>query len=186
MKQFRTLIILVVIFIGLLIALYLQANPPSGASATPTPNILAFERIFPDLEVLDIVAIQLRDPSTQEDFTIARRIEDSQWTAPAYPDDVLDVEAATLIARTLVLMPYRRSFEITEDTDLTQFGFDPDADFYIQFIMVDGEQHSIAIGEPTFDGPTFYTLVDDRPIIYLIERAPIDFLLGYFINPPVN
>ncbi|GAB4508576.1 MAG: hypothetical protein OHK0046_01410 [Anaerolineae bacterium] len=184
--SFRTLIILAVLFLGLLVVVLLQGNE-SADSLTPTVEaIRGFERVFPELEVLDIDAIQLLDPSTSQEFTIARRNEDGIWTAPAFPNQTLDAEAATLIARTIALLPYRRSFTIEEDTDYTQYGLAPEPDFLIQFITSDGQGHSVALGEPTFESPTFYGLVDDRLEIYLIERAPIDFLLRYFVEPPVS
>lgn len=83
-------------------------------------------------------------------------------------------------------MPYRRAIEIADDTDLEQYGFRPKGDFYIQFTTIDGEQHVIAIGEPTFDSPTFYTLVDDRLFIYVVESAPVNYLVQQFLNPPVS
>lgn len=186
MKSFRTLLILAIVFVALIGVLFLQERMLSE-SAEPTlpPQPTAMlERVFPDLELSRIAAIRMIVPDTGRELTIARA-ESGEWVAPAL-EGTFDQEAATLIGRTIVLLPYRRSFAIDDTTDLTQYGFDPNGDIWLQFFTVDNEEHVVAIGDPAFDSPTFYALVDDRPAVFLVERPAIDFLLQYFVNPPMT
>lgn len=164
----------------------LDENPAILSATYPTPEgTVTYQRVFPDLETLQITAIRLQNPLNEETFILARDFENYEWTAPGLTGE-LDLEVASNIARTIAIMPYRRSFEIDENTDLTQYGFRPNGEFLIQFITSDGEEHVIAIGEPTFESPTFYALVDERKEVYLIERAPVDFLVDNFMTPPVD
>ena len=189
MKDFRTFLALSVIFGLLLIAFILQDRMLPDARQfddTPIPPTEgAAERLFPDLRVLDITAIQLLDPVSDNTFTIARSSITGQWTA-VDREGTLDPDEATAMARAVIFIAYNNSFEIEEDTNLEQYGFRPEGEFYIQFTTIDGGQHVIAIGEPTFDSPTFYTLIDDRQIIYLVNRVAIDYLVQQFLNPPIS
>lgn len=186
MKGFRTLLILAIAFVALVGVLFLQEkalneNAPPTVPPQPTPIL---ERVFPELELSRITAIRMIVPDTGRELIIARN-EGGEWVAPAL-DGTFDQEAAVLIGRTMVLLPYRRSFDIDETTNLAQYGFDPNGGIWLQLFTIDEEEHTVAIGDPSFDSPTFYALVDDRPTLYLIERPPIDFLLQYFVNPPVT
>jgi hypothetical protein len=182
-SNLRTLAFLAVLFVALALALVVQQGglTPTGQPVAPTA---IFQRLFPDLEVRQLQAIRLLVPYADESFTIARAA-DGTWAAPGY-EGRLDPEAATVITRTVVLLPYRHRFLPPEDADLEQYGFVPDQnEFAILFVTLDGEQHSINIGFPSRDSPTFYVLVDDRPEIYLVERPPLDVLAGYFRERPI-
>lgn len=184
MKQGGTLLGLALVFVLLMGVFILQerALREDARRPQPTPTPI-LQRVFPDLAVIDIDAIRLLDPTNDNSFTIARGSND-EWVAVGM-EGVLDQEAATLIARTMVLLPYRESFAIDDDTDLTQFGFRPTGDFILLVITSAGVEHSVAIGDPTMNSPNFYGAVDDRNEIYLIERPAIDFLVDHFLNPPV-
>lgn len=187
--NFRLMVVLVAVFGVLLVAVLFQPEDSAPVEVPPTLTpepTTVFQRVYPDLEVLDIVAVRLHNPANGENFTIARRPEDGMWTAPGYPDGALDTEAASFIAQTITLMPYRQAFEVDDDTALVQYGFDPNADFFIEFVTVDGGEHIIALGVPTQGQRSYYSLVDERPEIYVIERGPVDFLVEYFVNPPVT
>lgn len=187
-RNFSGLLLLIVIFVGLLGIVFFQ-NSQIERDSLPQPTVIPtgfLQRIFPDLEVRNIAAIRLLNPVNGDEFVLARRAEDGLWTAPAYPDRALDTEMASFIAQTIALLPYRQSFDIDEDTDLSQFGLRSTGDFLIQFTTLEGEAHAVIIGEPTFESPTFYSIVDDRPEIYILERAPIDFLIDNFIEPPLD
>jgi hypothetical protein len=183
-RESRTLIVMVLLFVGLAAALFVQQGGLSG-DPTPTPRPTpVFQRLFPELEVLQIQAIRLLVPFTGDSFTITRQA-DGTWSAPGM-DGRLDPEAATLIARTIVLMPYRHSFIPPEDASMEQYGFLPEGnEFSILFITVEGQQHIISVGFPSQDQPTFYVTVDDRDELYMVERGPLEFLADYFSQPPV-
>lgn len=188
-RQFRTVSVLAGIFVFLVVIFILQEQNHSEDSSqplVPSPaSTVTFQRIFPELAVLDLAAIRLFDPATEQDFTMARDGGTGEWEVLSH-DGTLNAEMATLIARTVVLLPYRRSIAIEEDADLAPYGFHPTGDFLIQFTTIDNQQHIVAIGAPVLDIPTFYGLVDDRPEVYLIERAAVDFLLENFVNPPLD
>jgi hypothetical protein len=183
MRNRRTLLVFIVIFAALMIVAYLQTRlaPTPLATTVPTPFL---ERVFPELAVLDIQAIRLEDPNDGRVFTI-NRAANGEWTAPD-SEGVLDAESATLIARTIALLPYQRTLGTTDDTDLAQFGFDPNGQLFIQVLRTDGSANIIAIGGLTPSQVAYYALVDEREGLYLIESGPIRFLLDFLQRPPVN
>jgi hypothetical protein len=133
--------------------------------------------IFPDVKVLDILTINLRDPNTGRIFNI-RRAEDGTWTAPGTERmGTLDTEAATQIAQTVVLMPFERKLPTDATTDLSQYGFTPGV-LFVEFVLVDQTSHILAVGGalPERD-QGLYVLVDDQPEIYVVPRGPLDFLV---------
>lgn len=183
MRNRRTLFLFIIIFAALVIVAYLQTRPapPPPATAVPTPFL---ERIFPELAVLDIQAIRLEDPADGRVFTISRG-PTGEWTAPD-SEGVLDAGAATQIARTIALLPYQRTLEITDETDLAEFGFDPNAQLFIQIVRMDGSANIVAVGGLTTSQVAYYSLVDEREELYLIESGPIRFLLDFLDTPPLN
>ena len=186
MKRNGTVIALGAIFFILLGVFFLQERALQEDMRSPTAQPTAIlSRIFPEMAVINIDAIRLQDPINDEYMTIARDANDV-WVFADGRDEALDQEAATLIARTMVLLPYRDSFTIEDDDNLEQYGFRPTGDFIILILMNDGTEHSVAIGEPTLSSPTFYGVVDDRNEVYLIERPAIDFLVNNFIDPPIE
>ena len=185
MRRQRSLILLGIAFVLMFAALVWQQREQEQQAAAPTPFPTPhLDRVFPELEVLAIQAVQLGVPGMERTLTLTRA-EDGTWNAIGM-DGELDAEAATAIARTLALLPYSQRFDIDDDTDLRQFGFRPAGDFFIQFITVFGDEHIVAVGEPSFEGPTYYALVDDRPQVYLLERGPVDFLVNHYMDPPVT
>ena len=177
----RGLIILIVIFIGLFVAVFLQNRQiEQSAQATPEPPMA---RVFPDLAVLDIQAIQIRDIRTEETFTIARDTN-GQWIAPSI-DGELRERAGTGIAQTIVLLPFTRTIEITDEINLADFGFDPFGYLLIQVLLSNGEEHVISIGNPLQQEPEFYILVDDTPVLYTAFRQPYDYLASLLDDPPI-
>jgi hypothetical protein len=179
MKGRGTLLLLVIVFAGMGGALFLQ-NAETDSPPQPTPT---FQRLFTDLAIDDLQAIELRMPTYEQPLIFVRE-PDGSWSAPDIIGE-LDQEAVSNMAATLVILPYRRTFSIDADTDLGQYGISPTPDFIVQFITFNGEQHSIAFGDPSFESLTFYTLVDDRQQVYLVERPPVDYLVTNFINPPI-
>jgi hypothetical protein len=182
MRQLRTLAVLLVVFIGLVAAVALQQRQLDEADPViPTP---AFQRVFPELAASEIRAMRLENPRTEETLTFIRDPE-GIWVAPE-TSGILDQTTAGDIAATLVLLPYRDSFAIGEETDLAQYGFVPTPEFLIQIVTVDDVQHAVAVGSRSVNEETLYALVDDRQEIYLVQWEPVEFLLQNFMNPPIN
>lgn len=174
----RTLLILGLVF-GVLLAVTLVQNQLANQAA-PTQDFQLL-RIFPEMAVLDIQAIQLRTPDGNRSFTISRA-EDGTWTAPG-AEGTLNAEAASNIARSIVLMPYQRTVQASGN--LTEYGFQNGGILFIQALLANGEEHIVAVGGLTATGDTYYTLVDERPEVYLVERGAIDYLINYLLTPPV-
>lgn len=167
----QTVLLLLLVFIALAAATYWQNRQSSQVA--PTPQI-QFERVFPDLKVLDIGAIRLQDPTTNATFTLSRG-EGGEWQALDVEGE-LNTETATLIARTMVLFPYEYTLPMPADDDLAAYGFNPNGNLLIQIVQINGEAHAVAIGRLTPSAASYYAVVDDREELYVIDRAPVEFL----------
>jgi len=182
----RNLMLLVVLFVVLAAIIYIQDNPPESGifSDAPTAQPTAvFTRVFPEMAVLDIQAIRLADPIGGATYTQARRT-DGSWVA-LETEQPLNQNLATDIAQTMVLLPSLRTIQPTADDNLAQYGFRSSAQFLISILTTNGQEHVVAIGDPLQTGPEFYAIVDDEPEIYVIQRAPIDFLVSFLAAPPI-
>ncbi len=195
----RTLLILGVLFAALLIVVVWQGAggivplPQFRAEPTPTDelsaDLLTLPRVLTDFRVLDIQAIRIGNPNTNEEVLLARG-EDGTWQLPEAVDgaDTLDTENATLVARTLVLLPYTQTISIAEDTELAQFGFvrqNPGA-LTVEVLLADGTAHALFFGGLTPQSDAIYTAVDDRDVIYLVEPRAVEFLRFQLRTLPVN
>ncbi len=139
--------------------------------------------VFADITVRDIVTVNLRDPNSGTTFTITRAA-DGAWTAPNSAG-TLDTEAASLIAQSLVLLNFNTLIE-AEDADLQTYGFDPNGILFVEFIVLDGTAHVLAVGGLSTDRNNYYVIVDDRPGVYRCGRGPIDFLIQSLLSPPLT
>ncbi len=185
----RRLLLLSGLFVLLLAAAFLQGrnnNPqptlvPPTAAETVTPTLLPLLQLFPDIVVLDIQAIRIEDPNTGDSITLIRDASDN-WTAPD-SEGQLDTNAASDIARTIVLLPYSRSINITSQTILSDYGFDPNGQLFISLVMKNGEGHILAIGALSETEPVYYALLDERDEIFEVERGPVDFMRNFLLSP---
>jgi hypothetical protein len=183
----RTILALFLIFLVLLVITFLQLQPRTlqGLRSDATPEIMRLTSMGPELKmtVLDIQAIRLRDPNTNQEFTISRD-QQGNWTAPNHPGR-LDTQAASNIAKTIVLMPFRSVVPLPEKPDLKQYGFSPGS-FTIELVLRNRGVHAILFGSLSTSQDVYYTLVDDRPQVYLLERSPIEYLRDQLRTPPVT
>ena len=179
----RLLIVLGVVFIALVVITLLQSRPAPIEIAA----IDRFESFIGrdlNMTVLDIQAIRLRDPQTEQSFVISRDAN-GNWTAPN-SEGSLDATAASNIAKTVVVMPYQQSVTLTDTTDLEQYGFQPNGILSIEIVLADGSGHVIAAGGLSPDGYQYYVLVDEQPRLFLIERGAVDYLLLQLTEPPLT
>ncbi len=194
----RSLVILLIAFVALIVIALAQTRPSSapGSEATLDPSIQPTINVAQVLSAYtfmgqtlgmnldDVTAVRLRDPVTKNMFTLSRDSSGS-WTAPDNPGK-LDLEAATNIAKTVVLLPYESTIEVKPDTLLSDFGFRPDGVFSIEILLRDGITHAISIGDLNSSGVSYYGLVDDKKVIYVMERRAIDYLWVQLRKPPVT
>lgn len=188
----RALLLMLLIFGLLSVIAILQSQPAANptlddlratATALGTP---IFTQVFPGLAVLDIQAIRLRNPDADRALTITRA-ENDVWTIPNNEAGVsLDADTASTIARTIVLLHYQRTLPLPEDGDLTGYGFNPSGILFVEVLLKTGEGHIVAVGALSGQRTTYYALVDDRQEIYLLERAPVDFLITQLAHPPLT
>lgn len=160
--------------------------PTDEATTAPIATLPAVREnaLFPALAVMDILAINLRDPVNETYFTISRST-DGTWTAPSN-EGQLDTDAATAIARTIVLLNSESTQSVDAETDFDAFGFAEGGRLFVEFLLTDETGHAVAVGGLTEDRELYYVLVDDRPNLYLIPRGPLDFLSQSLENPPIN
>jgi hypothetical protein len=170
------------LFIALAIVLAYQNSRPTVQPSAPTPGISS-ARVFPDLTLDGIRGIRLRSPETGAMFALSRGT-DGVWTAPGSAG-TLDLVGADGIARTMVLLPYNASLPVPDGADMAAYGFTPEGVLSIEILLTDGGAHAVAVGYRTPTEDTYYALVDDRPDLYLVERAAVDFLILALREPPV-
>jgi hypothetical protein len=190
MKRSRTVLLLLVAFgvLAAAVALTGTPSPPPATLPAPTATLPLLSgtllRVFPDLAVLDIQAIRLENPVSDQMLTLARDGE-GQWQAPGL-DGELDAAQATSIARTFVLLPYARSINIVTGINLQDFGFSENPALLLQVLKRDGTSHVVAIGDLSTSGQAYYALVDQRDEIFQVERGPVDFLRTFIESPPIR
>ncbi|NDJ60310.1 MAG: hypothetical protein GYB67_04245 [Chloroflexi bacterium] len=177
----RTLLIFALIFVALLTALLVQNRQLE--EVPPPTRPVTFFRTFPDLALVNIQAIRLQDTESDQAFIISRDAE-GNWIAPGSEGE-LDTEAAVSIARTIVLLPYLRTFDLEADADLATYGFQPTPIMLIEVLLVDGSAHVIAVGRRTPAETGFYALIDDRPEMYLLGLEAVTYLIAQLNTPPV-
>jgi hypothetical protein len=170
----RTLLILFGVFVALALLVTLQARPPETSPYST-------ERVFRGFSVDDIQAVRLHSEPESLTFTISRAA-DGAWTAPD-ASGRLNTDVAEVIARTMILLPYVTLLEAGDD--LSVYGFVPLAGLGVEFVLSDGTAHAVVVGfrNPTETG--YYALVDERPEIYILERAAVDFLISVLRSPPI-
>jgi hypothetical protein len=178
----RTLLILMSIFGVLAVITLLQAGADSQ-QMTEQQARFPFERVFTEFSENEIQAIRLQEPATERALTIAWDHAANQWIAPG-TDGVLDQNTATLIARTMVLLPYDRALDIATGADISAYGFESNPTLLIQIVLVSGEQHGVIVGGISPTASNFYGLVDERPQIFLLQSPAIEFLLDQLETPP--
>lgn len=195
-----TLLIFGVIVIALIALTLLQSRQ---IAETPPPTLIQSLNTVFNFPVLDIVAIRLRNPETDNAVVFRRDTTDGTWiteradapivesTAEATaavestpeatfsltPTATTEPPDPTLIARTIVLLPYTRTLEAPEDGNLSIYGFLPEGLFSVEIILIDGTSHGVVIGDISATRESYYAVVDERPEIYILERAPVDFLI---------
>ena len=182
MKTNRTPLILVAVFVGLAALLMVQ----NSASNRPEPtSTLLGNAIFRDFAPDDIQAIRLRSPESGETLILSRSTDAAQpWTAPETAG-TLDQNEANVIARTMVLLPYSSTVGITDETDLTQYGFTPEGILSLEIVLTNGLTHGVAIGFRTPSENDYYALVDDRDELYFVVRPAVDYLISRLKSPPI-
>ena len=173
---FGLMIGLAAIFVVMVGLTALQTRQIAAIPTATLPPEAAFRRVFPELAVLDIVAIRLRNPETGGSFTMSRSEADGTWLN-ADTGEPMPAEEATTIARTIALLPHTETIPLEDGADLRPYGFLPLGIFAIEFIMANEETHFVVIGDRAPADISYFAIVDERPEIYLLNRAAVDYLI---------
>lgn len=164
--------------------------------------------LFNGLDVAQIVGVRLWNPANGNALVVSRSpgaawvLRDETLVEITLESDpnaaVTDLATATayalltpspsasdaeLIARTAAILPYLETIPPPTDgstRDLRAFGYFPQGLFGIDVSLADGTAHTIEIGDITPSREAYYARVDDRPDLYLIPHAPIDYLITTF------
>jgi hypothetical protein len=180
----KVLAVLVLVLIALAVITFLQSRQPAPA-APESAQYISFVGRDLNMTVLDIQAIRLRDPQSNQSFTINRDAT-GNWTAPGN-EGRLDTATASNIAKTIVIMPYKQMVTLGDNADLTQYGFRPDGVLSVEIVLANSSTgHVIAVGGLAPDGLAYYVLVDDKPDLYLMEHSAVDFLRSQLNKPPLT
>lgn len=171
----RLLIVLGLVFVALAALLVLQSQP----AAAPT---FSQNRVFDGLREGDLQAVRLTNPPEGLSLTLVRALDGVSWTVPDSAG-TLNQDVAMLIARTMILLPAINT--VQPEQEMSVYGLLPTPGITVEFILFDGTAHSVAVGfrNPTETG--YYAAVDERPDIYILERAAVDFLISVLRNPPI-
>ncbi len=181
MKRRSSLLIFLLVFVGLLV-LTIGQNL-TRVDVLPTPDV-PFYQVFTDFVLLDVSAVRLRSPETGDTFAMAREPTTGVWQAIS-PEGSLNIETASAIGRTMVLLPYTRTISAPFGDDVETYGFTPEGILSIEIVLINGETHIVAVGYRIATELGYYAFVDDRPELYILARAPIDYLINQLREPPV-
>ncbi|MFN8529982.1 MAG: hypothetical protein U0670_15380 [Anaerolineae bacterium] len=172
MNNRRTLFALTAIFFVLIVVtLIVQNRPQTPAVPDVTPF---FFRVYPDLSADDLQALRIQNLITGEELSIARD-EENQWISPEGIGQV-NQETANNLALTLSLLPYTQTLTNPTTADLESFGLRPRPVLLISAVTSDGQGIAVAVGNRTLPNTSYYAIIDDRPDVYVLERAAVDYL----------
>lgn len=176
MKRGRGMLIgLALVFAALAALTFYQQSAGIGVPPTQEPRFLG--RVFPDLAVLDMLAIRLRSPEREEAGFIIARDAEGAWVAP--DGTPIDPATASSIARTIALLPYQRTVT-PADGDLRGFGFLPRGFFAVEVALIDGGSAVVEIGDLAPSNVGYYAVANDQPQVYLLDRPAVDYLIQQY------
>jgi len=186
----RTLVVLGGVFVMLLGIVFLQGSGIFSqpiVAPTPTPGEPEAQTVFGgEFTAQEIAAIRVGNPASGEELLLVRG-DDGAWTAPDLQGE-LDAETVAVIAGTMELLPYSGTVPITGETELAAFGLADNnrSVLSVQVLLANQEAHALLFGGLTPIQDAYYSIVDDRDLIYLIDPRPVEFLRLQLRNPPVN
>lgn len=164
----RLAVVALVIVIGVLFIIRPTPEPPFAKEDE--------QPIFPDMAAVELVSMNIFDAINGAAMTITRD-SNGVWFQEE-TGEAFDAREASLMAETLVMLSYRDVIPLEPDSPLEPYGFDPSAQFFIEFLEADGTPHAVALGDVLPDRTKgYYALVDDRPAIYVIPRGAVDYLI---------
>lgn len=168
----RSLVLLIGVFVVLIvISLMAQIVPPATPEISTTPF---YQRVYPNLEPESITAISVTD-SQGEGIVLRYDASNQRWVFEA-TGAVFATDVAENITSTLSILPYVQTLPAPTETELRTYGLTQDRALLIAAVTDEGQTHAVLVGLLTPSSTSYYVLVDQRPEVYLVERAAIDYI----------
>ncbi len=181
-REYLTFVGLGVLFIALLTLTVLQNTQMQNRQNAEDIETLL---VFPNLTLENLQAVRLNDIREGREIILVK-YPDNSWGLPNTESGQYDPTFAQNVPRTIILLPYQRIIENPSELEWTNYGLIPTPLFQIEFFTLEGESHVVAVGNRAPSNAVYYALVDEREDVYLIDRAPIDYLLAQIIRPPIT
>ncbi len=172
MNRSRSLILLIGVFAALIvISLLVQIAPPAAPQISTTPF---YQRVYPDLEPESITAVSVTD-SQGEGIVLRYDAANEHWVFEA-TGAIFSTEVAENVTSTLSILPYLQTLPAPTEAELRTYGLTQDRALLIAAVTDEGQTHAVLVGLLTPASTSYYVLVDQRPEVYLVERAAIDYI----------
>jgi hypothetical protein len=181
MTQRRTLLVLGLIFIGLIVWTVIGRISPPPTVQSERSAVIEDQRVYDGVSLAEVMAVRLRSPQTEAVFAVARDTA-AVWQVVEGSGMTITSEAADALALTVIVLPYLDT--LTPDADLTLYGFEPEGILSIELVLDDGTTSAVAVGYRTPTELGYYAFIDSRPELYILDRAPVDYLISILRNPP--
>jgi hypothetical protein len=168
--------ILVIIFLALLALLLWMPRLQEvlvKPTATPTPFSVKLYNFLPS----DVVAFKV--VSAAGKAFEAQRDNSNLWFTTGVTETVDSVaieDSLNQLAGTTILS------ELSDTTDLAQYGLDFPPDYTLTITLNDGTQHILMPGDVTPTGRGYYARVEDKVLV--LSKYSLGRLLDFVENPP--
>ncbi|MCA9882093.1 MAG: hypothetical protein H6670_18195 [Anaerolineaceae bacterium] len=174
MKQQRTLVILVAVLAIVLIAGALQTTLQNRVEVAPTATPIEATYLFNGWGPNSVFAVNIYEPVAQVGLTITKN-NDNLWELVEF-SGMLTQEEGDVVAGSMAYFPVLRSLGALEMNRYNEFGLGQnDLTMIVSVILIDGTEHSIAVGDITATTDGFYALVDEDPTLYVVDARPIAY-----------
>lgn len=160
----------------LVVALYLQRNPPSTeVEATPTIALRLMEGVLPE----DLVAVTIaRDGDTP--VTLSRASGGAWRLAGVSAEETAQTRVETALAQ---LVPLPVLSTIDADVDPVTVGLAP-PEVVITFETGAGERFSLEVGDQTPTGGGYYVRLEGDPP-HVVGAPAVENAIGFVDDPPL-
>jgi len=175
MIQKKTWILLILFFVILSLALFIEQTPSITSSLrTATPTV--FLKLFPGWSVEDLASLQLSDAKTQAIVGLEKYSENTWGFSP--PQVALEVDQGKVQSLISSLLSLEILNTINANSTLEQYGLLP-PNLIITLQNTQGETKLMNIGSETATASGYYVQVDDgMPAV--ISKYGIEGILQLF------
>lgn len=149
---------------------------PSPTSAAPGYLVEPYAKMVTGLTII------LSDETTLS----LRAAGDGIWSVSDAQSDLTPVDQAAANAAAISVQDLRILSEIQANSNLVDFGLDPDQAAKIEISFSDGTALHLRVGKATPIGSGYYALDENQPEqILVLAKLSVDSLLQLPLNPPL-